>query len=367
MVGLAPGLGAVANMIFSPFGGVLADRLNRRTILIVAQLTTASAILILGILTVADVVQVWHIFLVTVVQRVTMGLQLATRNTLMYDVVGPRVFMNAMAGQFMSTHAASVLAPLAGGFLMAYYGPGYLFLAIGSIILLGTLFLLAVPSVPVARSVGSMWGNLKEGIGFVLHDRPVRTVLWTVLITDGLGFSTQAMFPVVTRDVLHAGPVVLGLLSTFRGAGGVVGSLIISSFGDIKAKGFVFIGAALIFGVFIVLFAISRSFPLSLVFILLVGAFATTYDTMAHTLLQTMTPEVMRGRVMGIYSFVVSGIGLGALGLGALTGLVGVSWALAAAGSAVASNAVVRLPMARVLSERSASRIAEALPTTKDS
>ena len=165
------------------------------------------------------------------------------------------------------------------------------------------------------------------------------------------------MFPVVTRDVLHAGPIVLGLLSTLRGAGGVVGALIVSSLGDIRSKCWLFTGAAFLFVILLVGFAFSSILQLSLVLIFLVGSFATIYDTLAHTLLQTMTPEAMRGRIMGLYSFVVSGIGIGALGLGAITTWLGVKWAIAAAGGTVAGNALFTLPMAATLNKQSLARM----------
>ena len=98
MVGLATGLGGAANMLFSPLGGVLVDRFNRRTILMLAQIIMAAAILILGLLFIAGVIEVWHILIISMVQRTMMGLQLTARNTLMYNLVGPKVFMNAMAG-----------------------------------------------------------------------------------------------------------------------------------------------------------------------------------------------------------------------------------------------------------------------------
>jgi len=351
MVGLAPAIGAGVNMVFSPFGGVLVDRFDRRKVLTAVQLTTALAITTLGVLTVTDMVHVWHILVVSAVLRLMMGLQLASRNTLMYDVVGRDGVMNAMAGQFMSSHSASVVFPLGAGVVMATMGTGELFLFIGGIIGAGAFLVMRVPKVRQTAPTGSVLNNLGEAVRFAYKDRPVRNILWTVLITDGLGFSAQAMFPVLTRDVLHAGEVVLGVISTLRGVGGVVGALVISGFGDIKRKGRVFVISAFCFGALLVLFAVSRSLPLSLAAIFLVGVAGTIYDTMAHTLLQTSSPESMRGRMMGLYAFVVSGIGFGSLAQGAIAAWTGVTWAIAAAGSVVALNAAARLPVSESMSQ----------------
>jgi MFS family permease len=354
MVGLAPAIGAGINMVFSPFGGVLVDRFDRRKVLTAVQMTTALAIATLGVLTVTEAVHVWQIFVVSAIHRLMMGLQLASRNTLMYDVVGRQGVMNAMAGQFMSSHSASVVFPLGAGVVMASMGTGALFLFIGGIIGTGAMLVMRVPKAQQAAPRGSMLSNLGEAARFAFRDRPVRNILWTVLITDGLGFSTSAMFPVLTRDVLHAGELVLGLISTIRGVGGVVGALVISGFGDIKQKGRVFVMSAFCFGATLVLFAISREIVLSLSMIFLVGVAGTVYDTMAHTLLQTASPEAMRGRMMGLYAFVVSGIGFGSLAQGAIAAWIGVTWAIAAAGSVVSGNALGRLPVSAGMSREGA-------------
>jgi len=357
MVGLSPALGSVASMVVSPFGGVLVDRFDRRKVLIATQSIMALAALTLGILAVTNSIEIWHVFAASAAQRSTIGLQLGARNTLMYDVVGRKGAMNAMAGQFMSTHSASVLGPLAGGIIMASFGPGVLFLLIGIFIAAGNLFVLQVAHSPRMPPIGSMWSNLKEGVDFAIRNKSIRVILWTVLITDGLGFSTWSMFPVVTRDVLHAGPGVLGLISGLRGLGGVVGALVLSSFGDLRPKGWIFFLSAFSFGLILILFAASRSVPLSLATIFVAGAVSTAYDTLAHTMLQTVTPENMRGRMMGLYAFVVSGIGYGSLIQGSIAAAVGVTWAITSAGATVALNAASQLRAAGSLSRASYSEL----------
>ena len=354
MVGLSPALAGMTNLVVSPIGGVLADRLNRRKILILSQAIMAVLVLVLGLLTITDLVQVWHILLVSSVQGVSRGLEHPARNTLMYDIVGRRALMNAMAGQFMAMMGASAFGGLGAGYLMATLGPGPVLIFICGFFLVGASLLLRVPSPPrTMPPAGSVWLNFKEGLSFALHNRPILTVMWVVLITESLGFASRSMFPVVTRDLLNAGPFVLGLLTTLWGIGGVAAAIIVSSFGDFKQKGWVFLGASFAFGVFLVLFAFSRSLPLSLVLAALAGAFGITYDTLAATLLQSLSPEAMRGRVMGLYAFVISGFSLGALFMGTVAKFFGVTAAIASGGGAVAVNAIGMSPMARVIGERS--------------
>ncbi|MBI2935669.1 MAG: MFS transporter [Chloroflexi bacterium] len=357
MVGLAPGLGGAANMVFSPIGGVLADRLNRRMVLIASQATTALITLALGLLTVAHLVEVWHILLASVFQGFYRGLQGPARSSLMYDVVGREAVMNAMAGQFLAFHGASTLGPTAAGFLMAAFGPGLVFLIVSGLLFVSALALLPLPHFPRPRIASrSIWQDLREGVRFALHDRSVRTVLGVILFTEGLGFSARSMFPVVARDLLNAGPAVLGLLSTLWGVGGIVGAVTLSSLGDIRPKGWVFIGAACGFGACLLAFSFSRNVPLSLALLLLTGCFGTTYDTMATTLLQTLSPDAFRGRILGLYSLLISGVSLGALAMGTVANIWNVTAAIAGGGTAVTLNALRVVPSARFLGERASAK-----------
>ncbi|MBI2936278.1 MAG: MFS transporter [Chloroflexi bacterium] len=355
MVGLAPGVSGVVNLVSSSFGGVLADRLNRRTLLIVCQGTVALIILALGLLTVTGLVQVWHILLAATLQGISRGLQGPVRNSLMYDVVGRQAVMHAMAGVFLAGNAAKVIGPLGAGFLIGAFGAGPVFLGVSGFLFLATLLLLPLPHptrpLPTA---GSLWENFAAGLSFALHDRPIRTVMWVIPFTEGLGFGSQTMFPVVARDMLHAGPVTLGLLSASWGIGAVVATIALSSLGFIKPKGWVFMGATFGFGLLLLAFSFSRLLPLSLALLFVVGGFGVTYDTMGSTLLQTMAPDTMRGRIMGLYGVATSGFSLGAFTLGAMANVWGVAVAIAIGGGVVSANVLRMAPVARIAGERSA-------------
>ena len=252
---------------------------------------------------------------------------------------------------------AGIIGPLAAGYIMQAYGPGHLLLVISVSLFISAICVLPIPNLSTKSTpTGSIWRNFKAGLEFVLHDNPIRTVMIVLLFTEGLGFACWSMFPVVARDVLHAGPVVLGFLSTFRSLGGIIGAITVSAYGDIKSKGWVLIGADIIFGVFLIFFAFSSNLVMSLALIMIVGAFGTTVSTISSTLAQTMAPEEMRGRVMGLHGFITSSFGLGSLVMGTLANFLGVSWAIAIGGASVSSNAIRSIPKAGVIGERSRSQ-----------
>ena len=350
MVGLAPGLGGIAAMISSPIGGVLVDRINRRTVLIVAQSIMASSVLVLGLLTIFELIEVWQILLLSSISGLSRGFGNPARSTLMYDVVGPKAIMNAMAGQMLSFQFASIFGPLAAGFIMAAYGPGPLFLIISGSLSLSIICLFKVPSInPKTKASGSLLNNLRQGISTTYGDRRLRTIMTAVFLTETLAFSATSMFPIIARDVLLAGPIVLGLLPTFRGIGGVIGAITVSSFGDIKYKGWTLIVADIILGCLLIIFAFSNNLPVSLFLILLSGVCGTTFSTMATTLIQTLAPDNMRGRVMGIHGFIISGLGLGGIFMGAMSSLFGTTWAITSGSVTVISNATRSIPVAKSL------------------
>jgi len=347
MVGFGPGFFGGASLLSGLFAGVLADRVDRRNIVMAVQSSLAAAILLLAVLAVSDLIQVWHVLAVAGVVGLLWGCQGPSRSTLQFDLVGRERLVNAIATQFMAHHLSSVLGPLGAGFVLEYYGAGPLFFIVSGWLALGALCLTKVPRpARVTPAKGSVISNLLAGFSYIWHDKRSRTVFSVILITEGLGFSSVSMLPVVVRDNLHAGALVLGLLATFRGVGGMTAALIVSRFSDVKSKGWVFVCASFGFGASLVLFSFSREIPLSLALLVAVGACGVVYDTFGVTLLQSLSPEAMRGRVMGVYSSILSGINLGGFGMGSVAGALGVTWAIAGGGGIVALHALSRMPMA---------------------
>lgn len=355
LVGLAPGLSGLTSLVTSIWGGVLADRLNRKHVLIGGHIVLATTLLSLGLLEIMAVLEPWHIMLAAMAQGLIRGTQYPARNSLTYDIVGRERVQNAIGGQFMATNAAFVIGPLIAGFVLVSAGAGNLFLALGGIALVAILMLVRVGNAPRTQQQRptSIWEDLKEGATFAIHDRATKGMLTVVAVTESVGFATLFMLPVVVRDLLHADAVVLGLVTALWGVGGVSSTLVISVIGDIHHKGRVFIGASALLGFALLAFSFSRNLPLSLCLVFLAGAAGAIYDTMGNTLSQTIAPESLRGRVAGFYSFMISGVQLGSFGMGAVAEFRGIAFAVGLGGSLVASNALRLAPLARRLTERS--------------
>ena len=220
----------------------------------------------------------------------------------------------------------------------------------------GAALLLFMRTPPrLSTTGGSFLANLVEGFSYALRDRHLRTVLWVVMFTEMFGFAVLFMLPVVVRDVLHADARVLGYLQAAFGTGGILGTLAISALGEVRSRGWTFMGAAFAFGVFVVAFALSDSLLVSLVLFGAAGTAGVVYDVMGATLFQTMVPDAMRGRVLGLHGTLLSGVNLGSLVMGGIAELRGVAFAVALLASIVAANALRLIPVASSISARSLS------------
>jgi MFS family permease len=272
-----------------------------------------------------------------------------------YDLVGRSLITNALALQFLAIHLASISGPLLGGFILEELNAGVLFMGLGVTIFLGSTLLLTMPSPPkLERLHGNFLHSMTEGITFAMRDRQVRTVFWVVLFTELLGFSFLFMLPVMVRDVLHQDATALGYLSAAWGTGGVLSTLAISMRGDIKARGWLLMAAAISMGVFLLLFSFSTTLLLSMALLFGAGATGVVYDIMASSLFQTLAPDHMRGRLIGLHSTLLSGATLGSFGMGAVAEIRSAPFAIAIAASVVAVNALRMTPVASAISRRSA-------------
>ena len=355
-VGLAPALTGITSVSLSPLVGVLADRLDRRLLLMAGQLVMGSCLMALALLVLTDLVQVWHVLAAAVGQGVMRATQPA-RSSLTFDIVGRSGIQSAMAAQFAAGSIAATIGPMTGGLILDAAGAAPLLFVMSGLSAVAVAFLsrIRAPVRPPSPRA-SVLRNLKEGVDFAFSDRPTRAVLSVIGLTEVCGFAALSMLPVVARDVLHADARVLGLLTALWGVGGVLATGFLTFRGDIERKGWVFVGSALTLGAALLLFSFSRTLPLSLALLLVAGAAGSTYDTMGNTLLQTLAPDALRGRVAGLYSLLLSGGSLGGMWMGAVAELRGVTIAVAIGGSIVTVNALRHFPIVSMINRQSAER-----------
>lgn len=314
--------------LFSLPAGVWADRVDRRALLIVSQVVFTAATAVLAVLILTDAVAIWSVLVLAVVMGTGAALGQPSRQALVPALVGPDRLMNAIVLNNMMMNLSTILGPAAAGGLLATTGTGGAFVAQVVILCLGLPWLFAMRSPPIERPAVagvSIMTELREGLAYVVETRFIRSLfIATAFIGVFFAGIYQALLPVFARDVLHVGAFAFALLSTALGVGMFAGALFIASRGDMPRKGDLLLWSLLIASGIVLVFAVSRWYPLSLLMMLGWGVCAAFFMNLTLTLIQKHTPDRLMGRVMSVQSLAFMGMNpIGNLQAGALAEWLG--------------------------------------------
>jgi len=325
-------------MLFAGWGGVIADRMNRRTIVVVGEVFSFSFLIIHTILLFADRIEVWQVYVLGLANGIVFALYHPARNAMVANVVAHRDMASAVSLFTTIFSGSQLIGPALAGFVIRFWGMDVTFLIASLLLLPAAAFVLLLPNAGTAsqaqaRSIGSTWTAISEGINYI-RGRPLLvglTLLGLVGTLFALPYNT--ILPVFADDILDAGPDGLGLLGAAAGVGGILGSFVVaffSGYGQLK-KLLLFGGLGL--GLVILLFALSTILWLSLVLVAAVGFTMQLYLTSNMALLQIACPDYIRGRVIGI-RLIIMGMGpIGMILLGIGAQLVDPAYTLAAMGA----------------------------------
>ena len=324
--------------VFGLLTGLLADRMDRRTVLLTAQLWNALASAAIGTLILTGCLELWHLAVLVTALGFSWALDLPSRRSYIYDMVGPRRVVNAMALDHVGMDGAKIVGPILGGLLWPVIGAGGCLLILSVGYLVNFCLYLQLPSAAPPPSAGSprVLRSLMEGLTYVLRTPVVLGVLSITAVMNLLGFPYQHMVPVVGRQVLGLGPLPTALLVAADGLGALTGSLVVASLGDVRWKGRLFVvGSFLLMGT-VLLFSFSRWYLLAFGLLFLAGVGVACFATMQSSLILTSASDAMRGRAMGTLMLAIGFGPLGALQIGALASAWGAPLALTvSAGSGV--------------------------------
>jgi MFS family permease len=305
-LGLATALRGLPLLFFGILAGAVADRSNRKSQLMVAQVTNAVLNVILATLVLLHRVQPWHVYVTGFLAGTVQAFQQPARQTLISDIVGARHLMNALALNAMALNVARALGPAAAGLLIAFIGAHGSYYTQAAMFVLATLWTMQM-AMP-ARSPESaamrrepFMRSIVAGLAFVVQDRDIRTLMILAHGPLTLGMPYMSLMPIFAQDVLHGGAQLQGLLLTIIGIGSVLGSLGVASMRRRYSYGHSVVLGALAFGVTLFGFASARTIPLSALCAFGVGVCVVAYQTQNQTLLQLLAPREMRGRVMSIF------------------------------------------------------------------
>jgi predicted MFS family arabinose efflux permease len=333
-LGLDLFLGQLPIIMFSLFGGVFADRLDRRKILLTSQYIQMACAFLLAILFATHVVKIWHILALSFVVGLGQSFGGPAYSALLPTLVGPEELANAIAMNSIQFNLARVLGPALGGFTYTLLGATWCFTVNGfsflAVIL--SLFMIHVKFVPV-KTHDRVLTSMAEGIRFIRQREGMSALVVLAFCTTLFGFSLAGFLPVFVQTVFHQGPQTYTLLLVFSGSGSICGGLIVAAMEKFKGQQRMTVLILAFMGLFIAAFALSKWLPLSCLLIFLTGMAIMTSASLMLALVQLIATDAMRGRVMSVYNLAFrAGIPLGSLALGKLIPIFGVSYAIAGAG-----------------------------------
>jgi predicted MFS family arabinose efflux permease len=333
-LGLDLFLGQLPIMLFSLVGGVFADRLDRKRLLLYSQYIQMLCAFILTALFGTHAVRVWRILTLSFVVGVGQSFGGPAYSALLPSLVEPEDLANAISMNSIQFNLARVVGPTLGGLAYTLFGATWCF-ALNGISYVAVIISLIVIKVqfvaPKTRT--SVLNSMKEGIRFIRDREGLTALVVLAFCTTLLGFSLTGFLPVIVRTIFHRGPGTYELLLVFSGAGSICGALMVAAMEKLKGQGRLAVLALFALGLATAGFAFSKWLPVSCVLIFVAGAAVMASASLMLSLVQLIIADSMRGRVMSVYNLAFrAGIPLGALILGKLIPILGISAAVAGFG-----------------------------------
>jgi MFS family permease len=324
--------------LFAPLGGIVADRSNRKHVVIGTQVASMLLAFVLAALTLTHAIdhRVWLIFVLAALLGVVNAFDIPGRQSFLVDMVGKEDLMNAIALNSSMFNGARVIGPAVAGILVARLGEGYCFFANGVsyIAVIAGLMMMNVHAPARVSANTSPWEHMIEGFQFVNRTAPIRALMILLGLVSVTGMPYVVLMPIFADKILHhggqefatmigshdLGAVRLGILMGAAGVGALLGALTLAVRSGVKGLGTWISVCCAGFGISLMLFSFSKSFWLSVLLLMPVGYFIMLQMASSNTLIQVMVPDALRGRTMAVYSMMFMGMApIGALLGGALS------------------------------------------------
>ncbi len=320
-------VGGLPSWLFMVYGGVIADRVSRRTLLTITQTAMMALAFILGALVFLHVVQPWHIVALAFALGVANAFDAPARQSFVLEMVDREDMVNAIALNATMFNSATAVGPAVGGAMYALFGPGWCF-TLNGISFIAVIIALALmkikPVVAPPRRQTSTLVELVEGARYVLSQRLIVALIGLVGTLGLFGMAFITLMPAWAVNILGGNETTNGLLQSARGAGALVSALMIASLGRFRFKGKLLTLGSLVFPSILIIFAWVRWLPLSLLLLFCLGMAQILVMNLANAMVQLLVPDELRGRVMGIYTFIFFGfMPIGGLLAGAVAGRIG--------------------------------------------
>ena len=316
LVGFAMG---VPTWLFMLYAGVIADRVPRRTLLMITQTAMMVLAFALAALTFLHLIQPWHILVIALLLGTANAFEAPARQAFVLEMVEAEDMTNAIALNSAMFNTATALGPAAAGLTYAFFGPAWCFTinGISFIAVIAALRLMRLKPFVPKPGRASARAELKEGLKYVAAHPKIRTIVGLIAVVSLFGMAFVTLIPAWSVNILHGDARTNGFLQSARGAGALAAALLIASLGRFRFRGRLLTFGSFAFPIVTALFALTRWTPLSLVLLFGSGLSLILIFNLSNALVQTFAPNELRGRIMSIYALTFFGLmPIGSLGVG---------------------------------------------------
>ncbi|MFH2031071.1 MAG: MFS transporter [Bacteroidota bacterium] len=297
--------GGIPAWIFTLYAGAIADRFDRKTILIITQFGMMFLSIVLAVLTFTNIITPYLIIVISVFLGLLNAFDAPARHAFVNELVEKEDLVNAIALNSTMFHSATALGPALGGIIYAFFGPGWCF-TINSISFFAVIYSLYKMKLVKNNFEGnsdSIRSDLKNGFKYLLNEKAILVFIFITTTTSLLGTGVLTLFPAWAVNILGGDATTNGFLQSARGFGAVIFALIIATINKKVMRGNLLGNALILFPIVLIIFSFNRSLIVSLSLLVLIGGFMISIYNLANGLILTMVDEKFRGRIMGIYSF----------------------------------------------------------------
>ncbi|MGA3012965.1 MAG: MFS transporter [Bacteroidales bacterium] len=356
LLGLVGFAGQIPTFIIAPFAGVLIDRWNRYTVLIITQVLAMVQAFVLAFLVLTKSIEIWQIIILSTFLGCINAFDMPARQSFVIDMIEKREDLgNAIALNSSMVNVARLLGPSIAGILIAVTGEGICFLINGISYIFVIVFLLMMvinPAKAVIRKTNVLH-DLKEGFSYTFGFRPIRYIILLLALVSLMGMPYTVLMPVFAKHVLHGGSHIFGFLMGSTGVGALAGAIYMASRKSVLGLGKIIPLSAAVFGAGLLAFSLSHFFLLSMAILLFTGFGMIIQMTSSNTILQTIVDDDKRGRVMSFYTMAFMGTApFGSLLAGTLASSIGAPNTLIIGGTSCIIGAILyarKLPQIKAI------------------
>ena len=336
LLGVVSFAGQIPTFLLSPVAGVLTDRWNRYRVLVVTQIISMIQAAILAFLSLSETIKIWEIVVLSVALGCVNAFDVPSRQSLVIDLVEKKEDLgNGIALNSMMFNGARIIGPSLAGIMLVSTSEGFCFLlnAVSYIFVIISLLMMRIKLKEGRKKDFRIFKELKEGFNYTFGFSPIKHLIILLGISSLTGMSYPVLMPVFAKEILNGGSHTYGFLMGAAGFGALMGALFLASRESVLKLGRIVPASAFLFGSGLICFSFSRIFPLSIVLMIFIGLGMMMQTAASNTILQTITDDDKRGRVMSFYTMAFMGTApFGSLMAGGLAKIIGAPHTLLAGG-----------------------------------